>query len=40
MKKQIKLYTESKAADCTLQLNLIKKHFLPENAHSVMKLKL
>ena len=35
-----KTYTESKAVDFTLQLDLIKRHILPKNVHNIMKLKL
>ena len=36
---KIIVYTESKAADCTLQLHLIKRNILPKNVHSIMKLE-
>ena len=37
---KIKLYTESKTADLTLQSGLIIRHVLPKNVHKVVRLKL
>ena len=38
--KTPKSYTESKAVDCTLQLDIIKKLFFLKNVHNVMKFKI
>ena len=38
--KTPKSYTESKAIDCTLQLDIIKKLFFLKNVHNVMKFKI
>ena len=32
---KIKIYTESIAADCTLQLDIIRRHILPKNVRNV-----
>ena len=36
---KIKVYAESKPADRTLWLDLIKRHILPKIAHNAMELK-
>ena len=38
--KTPKSYTESKAVDFTLQLDIIKKLFFLKNIHNVMKFKI
>ena len=37
---KIKSYTESKAADCGLQLDIIKKHILPKKCSQRYKTKI